>query len=212
MLKLAGSWNQVIVRGFLCAWLVALVAKPLNAWQEPAAEAVEVECRWTEEQFTIDGRADEEAWNRAAVIDKFGLPWLQDKARPARTATRARLLWDREHLYFFADMADTDLYADVEEHDGQTWDNDLFELFFKPDPEKPGYYEFQVNALGTIMDMFLPRRGSGGYGRFRKEGEFHIEAKVALSGTLNRWHDTDTGWSVEGRIPWRDLARTGGRP
>ncbi len=77
-------------------------------------------------------------------------------------------------------MEDADLYADVKEHDGKTWDNDVFELFFKPADDKPGYYEFQVNAAGTVMDMFLPRRGAGGYRRFIKDGEFHIEAKVRL--------------------------------
>ncbi|HEV3342282.1 MAG TPA: PQQ-dependent sugar dehydrogenase, partial [Pirellulales bacterium] len=172
----------------------------------------EFECRWADGPIVIDGKADEEPWKKAQVIDQFSLPWLGEGARPAKTATKARLLWDRENVYFFAEMDDADLYADVAEHDGITWENDVFELFFKPADDKPGYYEFQVNAAGTIMDMFLPRRGSGGYRRFKADGKFHIEAKVALAGTLNRWQDHDTGWSVEGRIPWTDFLRTGGRP
>jgi glucose/arabinose dehydrogenase len=184
-------------------------AETPKAFQPPPTE---FECRWTDTPLTIDGKTDEAAWKHAQVIDNFYLPWLGEKARAARTATKARLLWDRENLYFFADMEDADLYAEVKEHDGQTWDNDVFELFFKPGADKPGYYEFQVNAAGTIVDMFLPRRGSGGYQRFRSDGDFHIEAKVQLRGTLNRWQDKDQGWSVEGRIPWRDFLRTGGRP
>ena len=172
----------------------------------------EFECRWATGKITIDGKADEEAWKHAQEIDSFYLPWLGKKARPSRTATKAKLLWDREYLYFFADMEDTDLYADVKEHDGMTWNNDVFELFFKPAEDKPGYYEFQVNAAGTIMDMFLPRRGAGGYQRFKSDGKFHIEAKVVLRGTLNDWTDKDKGWSVEGKIPWKDFLRTGGRP
>lgn len=160
----------------------------------------------------IDGKADEPAWKHAQVIDDFSLPWLEENPRPAKTKTKARLLWDRENLYFFADMEDSDLYADVTEQDDETWHNDVFELFFKPADDKPGYYEFQVNAAGTLMDMFLPRRGSGGYRRFKAGGEFHIEAAVQKNGTLNKWADKDTGWSVEGRIPWRDFIRTGGRP
>src|SRR5262249_39248438 len=144
--------------------------------------------------------------------DKFELPWLRDNKRPPHTATKARLLWDRENLYFFAEMEDTDLYADVKEHDGMTWDNDVFELFFKPADDKPGYYEFPVNAAGTLMDLCIQRRGSGGYRRYIADGEFHIEAKVHLDGTLNNWADKDKGWSVEGKIPWRDFLRTGGRP
>jgi glucose/arabinose dehydrogenase len=170
------------------------------------------ECRWTETPITLDGKADETAWKHAQVIDRFYLPWLGDKARDAKTATTARLLWDREYLYFFAEMEDADLFADVKEHDGQTWNNDVFELFFKPADDKPGYYEFQVNAAGTILDMFLPQRGDGGYQRYKSDGKFLLEAKVHLRGTLNRRQDKDQGWSIEGRIPWSDFLRTGGRP
>jgi hypothetical protein len=139
--------------------LAALACAALPFWRAPADEPrtfpppAEFECRWADTPVTIDGKADEAAWQRAQLIDTFYLPWLGARARPARTATKARLLWDREYLYFFADMEDTDLYADVKEHDGQTWDNDVFELFFKPAADKPGYYEFQVNAAGTVMDM-----------------------------------------------------------
>lgn len=168
------------------------------------------ECRFTELPIVIDGKADDKAWEFAEVIDQFSLPWLGKEARPAKTATKARLLWDRDNLYFFAEMADSDLYADVTEHDGDTWNNDVFELFFKPSEKKLGYYEFQVNAKNTVFDMFLPRRGH--VARFRRADEFHVESKVVLDGTLNNWPDRDKGWSVEGKIPWRDFIKTGGRP
>ena len=80
------------------------------------------ECRWADGPITLDGKADEAAWKNAQVIDHFYLPWLGKNARKARTATKARLLWDREYLYFHAEMEDSDLYADVKEHDGPTWD------------------------------------------------------------------------------------------
>jgi uncharacterized repeat protein (TIGR03806 family) len=184
---------------------------------EPAKEAAKApptafDCPYAAGPIKIDGTADEAAWKAAQPIDHFYLPWLQERSRPAKTATRARLLWDRENLYFFADMDDGDLYADIQEHDGTTWENDVFELFFKPADDKPGYYEFQVSAAGTVMDMFLPRRGAGGFRRFIKDGDFQIEAKTAHRGTLNKWNDEDQGWSVEGRIPWSGFARTGGRP
>ena len=170
------------------------------------------ECRWADDTITIDGKADEKNWQNSQLIDNFYLPWLQDKARPAKTATKARLLWDREYLYFFADMEDGDLYANIAEQDGRLWENDVFELFFKPADDKPGYYELQVNPAGAVLDMFIPRRGSGEYPRYHKDSPFHIEAKVALDGTLNKWSDNDNGWLVEGRIPWGDFLKSGGRP
>jgi glucose/arabinose dehydrogenase len=194
---------------FFVASVAALAHVAALVAEEPPAEFA---CPYAGGEIVIDGEAKDEAWAEAVVIDRFYLPWLKENQRPARTATKAKLLWDRENLYFFAEMEDGDLYADVTEHDGRTWDNDVFELFFKPADDKPGYYEFQVNAAGTVMDMLIPRRNAGGYVRFVADGEFNIEAKVALRGTLNQWSDKDQGWSVEGRIPWRGFLRTGGRP
>lgn len=170
------------------------------------------ECRWAATEIKIDGAADDAAWKHAEVIDAFHLPWLGKEARMARTATKARLLWDREYFYFFAELEDSDLFAQVKEQDGQTWDDDVFEIFLRPDREKPGYYEFQVNAAGTKFDCFFPKRNAGKLDELKKDGTFHIQSKVVLRGTLNKRTDDDKGWSVEGRIPWTDFLRTGGRP
>lgn len=170
------------------------------------------ECRFTNAEFTIDGKADEAAWKTADVIDHFYLPWLQEDAHAANASTKARLLWGRKYLYFYAQMQDKDLFADVTEHDGRTWDNDVFEMFFKPAVKKPGYFEFHVSAAGTVMDVFLPKRGDEMFQQHVAEREFHIDSTVVRSGTLNVRTDTDEGWSVEGRIPWYDFIQAGGRP
>ncbi len=170
------------------------------------------ECRWADGPISIDGQADDPAWQPAQIISNFAMPWLGHGAHPAPTATRARLLWDREFLYFFADMEDADVYADVTEHDGKVWLNDVFELFFKPLKDKSGYYEFEINAANTSLDMFLPSRDSGGWQRHKSDREFHLNSAVVVRGTLNQRHDKDGGWSVEGRIPWLDFVQTIGRP
>jgi len=193
-------------------WSLLIILMPALLSSKEPDGARSYECRWADGEITIDGKPDEEAWSAAQQIDHFYLPWLQEDARPARTATKALLLWDRENLYFFAEMEDGDVFANIEENDGRLWDNDVFELFFKPAEDKPGYYEFQVNPAGAVLDMFLPRRGSGGYQRYHNDGPFHLEVKVAIDGSLNKWTDKDGGWRVEGRIPWADFVRTGGRP
>ena len=60
--------------------------------------------------------------------------------------------------------------------------------------------------------MALPSRGAGGYQRFAPNTRLGMESAVKLQGTLNDWHDKDTGWTVEGRIPWSAFALAGGRP
>ncbi len=192
------------------AIFVVIVCSTLN--DDDRSAAAEFECRFATGPIVIDGRGDDDAWQSAQLIDRFTLPWLGADERAAKTATHARLLWDRNYLYFFAELEDHDLFADITEHDGRTWHNDVFELFFKPDDEKTGYYEFQVNAAGTTMDMFIPERQRGAFEKYIGDGEFLFEAKVIRRGTLDKRDDRDSGWTAEGRIPWWSFLRTGGRP
>jgi hypothetical protein len=175
--------------------------------KEPAVDRV-VECRWARNAPRIDGVLNEAVWDDAQVLDNFVVFWQK---RKAKTATKARLLWDRDYLYFSAEMEDADLFADVTKHNGITWENDVFEIFLKPAEDKLAYYEFQVNAANTQLEMFLPSRGAGGYRRFAGE-PMGMESAVRLKGTLNKWDDSDEGWTVEGRIPWTAFKPTGGRP
>ena len=170
-----------------------------------------VECRKAIAPIILDGRADEIDWQVAQPLTNFHLAWAN--GRMAKTATKAKVLWDDQYFYFYAEMEDTDLYADVTEKDGDTWNNDVFEIFLKPSATKTPYYEFHVNAANTHFDLFLPHKGGAWLiNRLRKDRDFKMESKVSRRGTLNRWMDRDEGWSVEGRIPWKDFSATGGSP
>ena len=190
----------------------ATVAAPAPAPAPATPPIVTVECRWAEGPITLDGKAEEAAWGRAEVLSNFAMPWLGAGKQPAPTATKARLLWDRDFLYFHAEMQDRDVYAAETNQDGAIWLGDVFEVFLKPAKDKKGYYEFEFNPANAKLDMYLPSRGAGGYNRFKSDGEFHLESQVRVDGSLNHYLDVDKGWSVEGRIPWKDFARTGGRP
>jgi uncharacterized repeat protein (TIGR03806 family) len=194
----------------LAALIACVVLAGLSRAQEIKEPPV-FECRFAVGTIQIDGKGDDAAWRQAQSIESFGIPWLKDDARRAKTATKARLLWDRENLYFFAELEDHDLFADLTQHDDRTWLNDVFELFFRPDENKAPYYEFQVNAAGTTLDIFFPRKGAP-FEQAKSDGEFHWQTAVVRHGTLDNRTDRDEGWSVEGRIPWDDFKRTGGRP
>jgi hypothetical protein len=174
-----------------------------------------IECRWAPRGIRIDGRLNEKAWDTAVPIDNFVVGW---EKRKAKSKTTARVLWDDRYFYFAAEMEDSDLYATVKERNGMTWYDDVFELFFKPAVDADNalplqYYEFQVNALNTHLELFLPSRGSGGYGRFAALTKpMGMESAVKLRGTLNDYRDKDEGWTVEGRIPWSAFKAAGGKP
>jgi glucose/arabinose dehydrogenase/mono/diheme cytochrome c family protein len=207
-----------------CAWLVFLLGlgtrfiapaaadDPTSGALDASARPMQYECRWTAQPPVIDGATDEPQWQRAQVISDFYLPWLGTPLKKSHTATRARLLWDHDYLYFCAELEDHDLCAKIQDHDGPLWHDDVFELFFKPAGDKHGYYEFEVNPANAVLDMFLPARDAGGYDKFARANPFHVETAVKLRGKLNQHDGHDQGWTVEGRIPWRDFLPTGGRP
>jgi hypothetical protein len=185
-------------------------AAPSSAQEKGRTPVVRsAECRWATDAIKIDGALDEAAWKKAEVLKDFAVYWQN---RPAKTATTARLLWDDNYLYFAAEMEDSDLYADITQRNGMTWLNDVFELFFKPSEKKLAYYEFQVNAANTQLELFFPSRGSGGYQRFAPLTKFGMESAVKLEGTLNNAADKDKGWTVEGRIPLSAFLASGDKP
>ena len=173
--------------------------------------AEDLECRWAETPPVLDGRGDDAVWKHAAVIENFALPWKLN-APIAKERTAARLLWDREAIYFLAEMEDSDVVADVRQHDGPLWQNDVFELFFRPSEKHAGYFEFEVNPAGAVFDAFFPTAESWLDPDQVERGAFHVSAWSDVRGTLNRSGDHDTGWTVEGRIPWTDFLAAGGRP
>lgn len=198
------------MRAITAALLAGLLAG-CAADEKPVAvpTAGKAECRRANGPIKLDGQLDEKAWQKAQPIRDFAVFW---EKRKARTATEARLLWDDDHLYFAAQMEDKDLYALEKKRNGMTWEDDVFELFFKPDGARLGYYEFQVSALGTQLELALPSRGSGGFRRFASAPALGMESAVKRDGTLNDHGDRDSGWMVEGRIPWKAFRMTGGRP
>jgi glucose/arabinose dehydrogenase/mono/diheme cytochrome c family protein len=219
--KARGTGRAGRVSGAAALVLLIVAGAVVLGWAAPSGLALqtassadpnEVECRWTDRPIKVDGAADEQAWRGAHRIENFRVPPAEGgtATRPI-SRSRARLLWDRENLYFYAELEDPDLVVKEKEHDGNLWLSDVLELFFKPADDKPGYYEFEINPVGAILDLYFRGRGKNSLDFAKKDGEFHIESKVRVDGTVNE-AGGDRRWSVEGRIPWTDFLRTGGRP
>jgi hypothetical protein len=170
----------------------------------------EAVCRWAATAPKIDGALDDPVWKTAAVIDRFPAFWLGTTPGPAH-ATRARLLWDRDALYFAAELTDAEIRSFGTKHNDHLWNGDVFEMFLKPSPAKPAYYEFQVNPRSVVFEVAFPERGAK-VGPFGDLPVLGMTAVARVDGTLDHPGDRDRGWTVEGRIPWSIFTPTGGRP
>jgi len=191
---------------------VLLLAAALTAGLDPAraeepAVTREAACRRASAPPVLDGKLDDPCWKDAEPIKDFAAFWLGEP----RSGTVARLTWDDDALYYAAEMSDAELRAFGNERNDHLWEGDVFELFFKPGEDRPEYYEFQANPLGTVFEVAFARRGSLGHA-FREGPVLGNRAAVALKGSLDRHGDVDEGWTVEGLIPWTAFAPTGGKP
>lgn len=201
--------NRLVLLTVLAACVSCSGGKPLVGGHDTA--------RWTDSPIELDGLAKEKVWETA---EAFILPysfWTHSgmtthlNGKPS-VSTRCRFLWDDQYLYYFAELEDDDIYANVTTPDGPVWNDDVLELFLKPRVDDKKYYELNVNAANTRYDGYYPSRGSGSSARLAKTKPFNWRTAVHLDGTLNNYDDEDKGWSVEGRIPWSDLEPTGGKP
>ena len=148
----------------------------------------------------VDGKLDDPQWKQAPWTSDF--VDIQGTGHPTpRFRTRVKMLWDDKYLYLAAQLQEPDVHATLTRHDSVIFKDDDFEVFVKPLPQTPSYYEFEMNALNTGWDLFLPKP----YNQNGKpDNSWNIDGlktAVAVQGTLNNPRDTDQGWTVEIAYP-----------
>ena len=161
--------------------------------------------------LTIDGSLNEPSWQSAPWTENF--VDIEGDVRPLpRYRTRAKMLWDDTYLYIAAEVEDPNVWATLTKRDTVIFYDNDFEVFIDPNGDSHEYYEFEMNALNTVWDLFLPKpyKDSGSaVDSWNIEG---LKTAVRVRGTINNPADTDTGWTAEIAMPWVALARYAHRP
>jgi hypothetical protein len=118
-----------------------------------------------------------------------------------RFRTRVKMLWDDHYLYIAAELEEPDVKATLTKHDSVIFRDNDFEVFVKPLPVTPSYYEFEMNALNTGWDLFLSKPYLDG-GKADDSWDIqNLRTAVSVQGTLNQSTDTDKGWTLEIAYP-----------
>jgi len=165
------------------------------------------EVQYTTRPPQIDGRIRPSEWRKAGwtgdFVDITGKPELKPGHR-----TRCRMLWDDDYLYIAARMEESDLWATLKERDAIIFHDNDFEIFIDPNNDTEQYFEIEVNAFGTVMDLFMnkPYRKGGTYDIHWNGG---MKTAVQIKGTINDNRDRDKYWTLEMAIPFKGLERPG---
>jgi hypothetical protein len=160
-------------------------------------------CMQPIEEMLIDGKLDE--WSKVSWTDDFIDITGQDSLKPFLN-TRTAMMWDSNYLYVAAVMEEPHLWATITERDAVIYMDNDFEIFIDPDGDTHNYAEIEVNAYGTVWDLFLTRPYRDGTVPLTSYNIEGLKCAVDLKGTINDPSDTDSGWVLEMAIPWKSLS------
>ncbi|HUT24173.1 MAG TPA: carbohydrate-binding family 9-like protein [Sumerlaeia bacterium] len=148
----------------------------------------------------VDGELDEPSWETAPWTEEFVDIEGEEGPRP-RLRTRAKMLWDDKRLYVGAKLEEPHVWATLTAENSHVYNDNDFEVFIDPDSDNQEYFEFEINALNTVWNLFLKRPYRNG-GPWMVRGMEGQESGVHVDGTLNDATDVDEGWSLEVAFPW----------
>lgn len=154
----------------------------------------------------IDGKINRSEWKNATWSEYF-----EDISLPVKPLmkTRMKMLWDDEYLYIAAQLEEKDLWATLQNHDDIIFRDNDFEIFIDPNNDASNYFEIEINALGTVMDLFMHKTYKRGGPMDMKWNTTGMKSAVYMKGTLNNNSDVDKYWAIEMAIPFSCLARPG---
>ena len=160
----------------------------------------------------IDGSLSDPAWRDLPWTDDFVDITGKESLHP-RFRTRVKMGWDERFLYVGAELEEPHVWGTIREKNAVMFEDNDFEVFFDPDGDGLNYYELEINALGSIWELSLPKPyGEGGKPVLGCNIPGLVSA-VFVRGTINDPTTTDEGWSVEIAFPWEGLAQYNpGRP
>ncbi len=161
-------------------------------------------CYRTGSVITVDGKIGEPDWITAPWTEYF--VDIEGLGKPVpRFNTRVKMLWDSANLYIAAELEEPHLWARLKRRDTVIFYDHDFEVFIDPDGDTHGYYELEVNALGTAWDLLLPKPYRDGGPAIDSWDIQGLQVGISLQGTLNDPADIDQGWTVEIGLPWEVL-------
>jgi len=177
-------------------------------WSPKVTHLPSYSCPRATTPIVIDGALSEAAWDQARTIKEFSIPVTRHF--PLQKS-EAKLLWDDKNLYVAFKTYDEDIWGLFTDRDASTCREDVQEIFFSTD-ESDSYYNFEINALGTVYDGYQFRPRAGMWHRWRKWNCEGLKVASKVQGTLNNWEDKDEYWQLEVAIPFADLPSMKGAP
>ncbi|MCW3462610.1 carbohydrate-binding family 9-like protein [Chitinophaga nivalis] len=204
--------SQTFFKGFICLAFSTFLFAGTDTYAQTFSESFRpfrdtprhYVCYQTADSMQIDGQLTEAAWQKTNWSEDFKDIEGDSKPAPA-LRTRVKMLWDQHYLYIAATLQEPHIWGTLREHDTIIFQDNDFEVFIDPDGDTHQYYEIEINALNTVMDLFMGKPYRNGGAAMLNWDTKGIRTAVHVNGTLNNPTDTDQEWTVEMAIPFSAL-------
>ena len=160
-----------------------------QAFPCPEAFIAHYTCRRAAGPIEVDGHLDELSWQRAEKSPRFV---DLETGEPAWFDTRAAAVWDDECLYIGFWVEEPFVRAEHTERDALIFQENDVELFIDGGD---CYYELEINARNTIMEVFFIWRDAYTQGSRFDVPEFDLLTRDAASFAGNQDRDIETFWT-----------------
>ena len=165
-------------------------------------------CPYSETPVVVDGELNEPVWKKAEIMSLV----IPVSFEEPISRTEAKIAYDKDFLYVAFKAYDQDIWGYLTERDSSTCSEDVLEIFFKTDPAKDPYFDFEINALGTVYDAYCVKRHfAGGDKRWAHWDCAGLKVASKVKGTINDLTDKDEYWILEVAIPFAELPALGGK-
>ncbi len=180
--------------------------------------------------ITVDGKSDDAAWQKAALLGPFvdvgtGKP---NASFPVNGS--AKMLWDDTNVYVLFDVKEDEVIGgftkagaadqkDMWTTTGQPklWMKDTVEMMTDPDPsgDNKDYYELQINPQNKVFhtnyDTYnMPKTDPNGpFGH--EDWDPKLKSAVVVHGDIDK-AGADQGYTVEASIPWAAFSKAANHP
>ncbi len=159
------------------------------------------------QDFAPNGAGDHPSW--------AGAPWmaLTPVSGPG-PQTRAKMLYSATGVYALFDCEDKKLRCAHDRDFADLYDEDVVEIFIRPDESQRSYFEYEVSPLGFELPIMVINDGQRFFGwlPWKYAGDRKCRVATAVRGGPKQPEATVAGWSAEMFIPYALLLGLGNVP
>jgi Domain of unknown function (DUF1083). len=130
-------------------------------------------------------------WSEAARL------YLSENSTGQRPqwGTEVRIGWEERALLVLFLCQDPNPWATLTGRDQPLWEEEVAEVFLDPFGDRTCYFEFEVNPLNAVVDVFIRRTRTG----LRKDFNWDCDGLITATGRL------PYGWVTAVQVPFSSL-------